>query len=79
MTGRYTRARAIDIETATSKLPSLRPEIDQHEPEAATGTDRQPLFRDATENATSESGNRRKSNTGDGTRTHDLRIMRPPL
>ena len=44
-----------------------------------TGTDPRPILRDATSDATDEMANRRKSNTGDGTRTHDLRIMRPPL
>ena len=75
LTGRYTRPRAVDIEAATSKLPSLRPGTDQTEPQAVamTGTDPGPVFKDAT----SEMANRRNFNTGDGTRTHDLRIMRP--
>src|SRR5262249_27531226 len=39
LTGRYTKPRAVDIETATSMLPSLKPE--GHRPEALrkTGTD----------------------------------------
>ena len=44
-----------------------------------TGTDPRPILRDATQNATADLTDRLKSNTGDGTRTHDLRIMRPPL
>ena len=79
LTGRYTRPRAVDIEAAAGMLPSLRPEADQPEAVAMTGTDPRPILPDATQNATADSTDRRKSNTGDGTRTHDLRIMRPPL
>jgi hypothetical protein len=39
MTDRYTRPRAVDIEAAASKLPSLKPEPDRPEALAATGTD----------------------------------------
>jgi integrase len=39
LTGRYTKPRAVDIEAAASKLPSLKPEDDQPETLAATGTD----------------------------------------
>jgi integrase len=39
LTGRYTRPRAVDIETAAAKLPSLKPEADQPEAVAMTGTD----------------------------------------
>jgi hypothetical protein len=39
LTGRYTRPRALDIEAAASKLPSLKPEGDRPEALAATGTD----------------------------------------
>jgi hypothetical protein len=38
LTGRYTRPRAVDIEAAASKLPSLKPEGDHTEALAATGT-----------------------------------------
>ena len=79
LTGRYTRPRAVDIEAAASKLHSLRPEADQPESVAMTGTDVRRILRHATQNATADSTDSRKSNTGDGTRTHDLRIMRPPL
>ena len=79
MTGRYTRPRAVDLEAAAGKLPSLRPEAIQPEAAAMTGTDPRPIFPNATKNATADLTDRRKSNTGDGTRTHDLRIMRPPL
>ena len=72
-------AAAVDVEAAAGKLPSLRPEADQPESVAVTGTDVRRILRDATQNATADSTDRRKSNTGDGTRTHDLRIMRPPL
>src|SRR5262249_32665381 len=39
LTGRYTRPRAVDIEAAAAKLPSLKPEGDRPEALAATGTD----------------------------------------
>jgi hypothetical protein len=77
LTGRYTRPRAVYIEAAAAKLTSLRPEADQPEAAAMTCTDARPILLDATQNATADSTDRRKSNTGDGTRTHDLRIMRP--
>jgi hypothetical protein len=79
LTDRYTRPRAVDIEAAAAKLPSLRPEADQPEAASVTGTDPRLILRDASSDATADSTDRRKSNTGDGTRTHDLRIMRPPL
>ena len=79
LTGRYTRPRAVDIEAAAGMLPSLRPEGDKPQSQVMTGTDPRPLLLPATLNATSDDANRRNSNTGDGTRTHDLRIMRPPL
>ena len=79
LTGRYTRPRAVDIEAAAGMIPSLRPDGDKPESLAMTGTDPGPVFLNATLGATSEIVNRRNSNTGDGTRTHDLRIMRPPL
>ncbi len=74
LTGRYTRSHAVDIEAAAAKLPNLRPEA-----AAITGTDPRPILRDPTSDATADSTDLSKSNTGDGTRTHDLRIMRPPL
>jgi len=39
LTGRYTRPRAVDIEAAVSKLPSLKPEERKTKPREATGTD----------------------------------------
>jgi integrase len=39
LTGRYTKPRAVDIEAAAEKLPSLKPAGDQPETQAATGTD----------------------------------------
>ena len=39
LTGRYTRPRVVDIEAAASMLPSLKPEGDNPEVLAATGTD----------------------------------------
>jgi hypothetical protein len=39
LTGRYTRPRAVDIEAAAEKLPSLKPAGDPLETLAATGTD----------------------------------------
>ena len=117
LTGRYTRPRALDIEGASSALPSLRPPAPGGEAVAATGTHGGHIsnrfatylppegrgsvrFRaDAGESGhmTAEIGvghNPLASNekdapgstlgaslvtSGDGTRTHDLRIMRPPL
>jgi integrase len=40
LTGRYTRPRVVDIEAATSMLPSLKPEDVTPETLSATGTDR---------------------------------------
>jgi hypothetical protein len=39
LTGRYMRPRAVDVEAAVSRLPSLRPAGDRPEAMAATGTD----------------------------------------
>ena len=39
LTGRYTRPRAVDIEHASSMLPSLKPESKELEANAMTGTD----------------------------------------
>ena len=39
LTGRYTKPRAVDIEGAASRLPSLRPTEDRTEGVAMTGTD----------------------------------------
>ena len=39
LTGRYTRPRVVDIEAATSMLPSLKPKEGTSETLAATGTD----------------------------------------
>jgi integrase len=39
LTGRYTRPRVVDIENAASLLPSLKPEGDQPQSLAKTGTD----------------------------------------
>jgi integrase len=41
LTGRYTKPRVVDIEAAARMLPSLRPEGDNPESLAATGTDGQ--------------------------------------
>jgi integrase len=38
LTGRYTRPRAVDIETATETLPNLKPDRDAPESLVATGT-----------------------------------------
>src|SRR5262249_30230274 len=42
LTGRYTRPQAVDIEAATSKLPSLQPHRDQPQSLAETGTGPRP-------------------------------------
>ena len=52
LTGRYTRPRAVDIEAAAGKLPSLKPEGTAPEAMAMTGTDPGPILLPATENAT---------------------------
>jgi integrase len=61
LTGRYTRPRAVDIETAAGMLPSLKPEEDRPEALAATGTDPGPS---ATAGATEAKAN--ESNPDDG-------------
>jgi integrase len=75
MTGRYTRPRAVDMESAASMLPSLKPTEDENERLAATGTDPKVVsISSATQNATlavfDAQANRRKSNdtivTGEG-------------
>jgi integrase len=43
LTGRYTRPRAVDIEAAAERLPSLKPEPDRPESIAMTGTDPNPV------------------------------------
>jgi integrase len=48
LTGRYTRPRAVDIESAASLLPSLKPEADQPESAVMTGTDPSPFARPTT-------------------------------
>lgn len=45
LTGRYTRPRAVDIASAASMLPSLKPTGDRPEMLAATGTDATPVLR----------------------------------
>src|SRR5262249_36631822 len=60
LTGRYTRPRAVDIEAATSMLPSLKPTGDRLETVAMTGTNgpighRQPS--DSTAPASLDAGN----------------------
>jgi integrase len=49
LTGRYTRPRSVDIEAATSMLPKLTPEGNNHESLAATGTDGRFAHRRASE------------------------------
>ena len=53
MTGRYTRPRAVDMESAASMLPSLRPTEDETESLAATGTDGRLGHRVVSEGSTS--------------------------
>ena len=43
LTGRYTRPRMVDIESAAAMLPSLKPDEDRPESMAATGTDGAPI------------------------------------
>ena len=53
MTGRYTRPRTVDIDAAASMLPSLKPDRDEPESMAATGTDPAPVSHPtATQSAT---------------------------
>jgi hypothetical protein len=122
LTGRYTRPRVVDIETAASMLPNLKAEGDKPEANAlrATGTDGASVSEpgsaltalcqragdvsssyeprsDVIDHSVVSTLTNEKTlisqgldasrvslsasvvNTGDGTRTHDLRIMRPPL
>ena len=117
LTGRYTRPRTVDIESAASMIPSLKPSGDKPVCMAATGTegatDKQTLapyllhsgdlsgllesrsgVTEGPEAQSSAEHNLLKgkgfdsssllvsspdSNTGEATRTPDLRIMRPPL
>ena len=48
LTGRYTRPRAVDIDHASSMLPSLKPEPNEPEAKAMTGTDSAPMAHDFT-------------------------------
>jgi len=43
LTGRYTRPRAVDIESAAALLPSLKPQHDEPEAAVITGTDPRPI------------------------------------
>ena len=52
LTGRYTKPRAVDIEAAAGKLPSLKPEANRPEAAALTGTDPRPMFSPDTSNDT---------------------------
>ena len=72
LTGRYTRPRAVDIEAAAGKLPSLRPEAPITEAAAMTGTDPGLILRPATENATTEITDAFKSNS-----TNTLSVLSP--
>lgn len=64
LTGRYTRPRAVDIEAAAGKLPSLRPDGPAPEAMAMTGTDPGPVLLHATGNATTVDVDGCKSNGG---------------
>jgi integrase len=62
LTGRYTRPRAVDIDAAADKLPSLRPAAPATEAAVMTGTDSRPVLLPATENATTVEVDAFKSN-----------------
>jgi integrase len=117
LTGRYTRPRTVDIESAASMIPSLKPSGDKPVSMAATGTegatDKQTLApyllhsgdlsgllesRSGVIDGSDVQGSAERNllktkefgsssllvssqdgNTGEATRTPDLRIMRPPL
>jgi len=63
LTGRYTRPRAVDIESAAALLPSLKPTADRPEAAVMTGTDPRPIsLPTASENASKENAYACKSN-----------------
>jgi Phage integrase family len=82
LTGRYTRPRAVDIEAASSMLPSLKPEaVEADERVVMTGTDSGPVsISDATENATQANvyafnPNVGKAVTSNVRRSHNPQVM----
>jgi integrase len=77
LTTRYMRPRAVDIEAAAGKLPSLRPEADQTEAAAMTGTDPGPILQRDTQGAPAEDSNLRKSNARNGVETRKQRTQSP--
>jgi integrase len=80
LTGRYTRPRAVDIEAAASKLPSLRPEGDRPEALAMTGTDPAPVSGvSATRCATEAIADESNPNDGNVVASIEQGIPRPPL
>ena len=79
LTGRYTRPRAVDIEAAASKLPSLKPDSSAPEAAVMTGTDPGPVLGLATLDATLELSDGRKSNAGEMVMASADRIRSPRL
>jgi integrase len=65
LTGRYTRPRAVDIESAASMLPSLKPTGDRPDVLAATGTDTSHVQTLAHHLPTGDVGNSRDSSAAD--------------
>jgi integrase len=74
LTGRYTRPRAVDVEAAAKRLPSLKPEGAQPESLAATGTDPAPV---APSGATLAGADRCKSPGGQEVTSEDSRSRYP--
>jgi integrase len=74
LTGRYTRPRAVDIEAAAERLPSLKTEAPAPEAMAMTGTDPGPILLLATVENVDEC----KSNGGNGLTETDQRCPPPP-
>jgi integrase len=80
LTGAYPRPRAVDIESAASMLPSLKPSTDEPESLVMTGTDPAPIsLRTATEVATEENSYACKSSETSSLRQMDrgLRNLYP--
>jgi|SRR5271157_5554654 len=72
LTGRYTRPRAVDIESAAALLPSLKPSPPETEAAVMTGTDPAPfLLPIATGIATAENAYACNASPGNALRLED--------
>jgi integrase len=79
LTGHYTRPRVVDVERASSLLPSLKSDLGEPEPMTMTGTDGNTVsFRTATQNATETTTDESKSNENNIVTTQSRRYCGPP-